>query len=222
MKKNFPYPEQWKTASDFWTKMVESGGMPTDIEPWWQAQQEKTRYGIERAGKEAAEQFGLEGMRYSTPLGQQLGRQASEAWAGIAPQYWGMGAGMQEAAKGRAMTGAGALMGVGSEYGRFPMEVGERMMGLGERYQGMQQRAMYPMMQEWQRMQPEQSPWLQYGMQFPYSQFGQQPQMYQQSPFSQMLGAGASVAPWLLAGSTGGASLLPQLMEGSEFTQGLR
>lgn len=204
---NFPYPEAWKTAGDVFTQMAETG-MPTDISDWWKSQQTKAGYDITRAGKEAAEQFGLGGMRYSTPLGQQIGRIGAETTAGIMPEYWRLGAGMQEAARGRQLAGAGGLMGLGGEMGRFPMEVGERMLGMGGEYQRQQMQSMYPMMQEWQRMQPEQSPWLQMGQQFPYGQFGQQPQMYQQSPFGQMLGAGASIAPWLInpAGAAAGTA----------------
>lgn len=197
----FNYPSQWDEASDFWSQMLRTG-MPTDIEPWWQAQQEKTKYGIERAGKEAAEQFGLGGMRYSTPLGQQLGRLGSEAWAGIAPQYWGMGAGMKEAAKGRQMGAAQGLMGVGSEFARFPLETGERMLGMSGEYQRQRMASMFPFMQEFQRMTPERSPWLQYGAQFPYGAFQQEPVQYQQSPFSQMLGFGAQLLPTLLSGGS--------------------
>jgi hypothetical protein len=196
---SFNYPSQWGEASDFWSKMLETG-MPTDIEPWWKSQQQAAGVQIERAGKEAAEQFGLGGMRYSTPLGQQLGRIGAETTAGIMPQYWGMGMQAQEAAKGRQMGAAQNLFGAGGEMARFPMEVGERMLGMGGEYQRQQMQSMYPMMQEWQRMTPEQSPWLQYGMGFPYGQFGQMPQMYQQSPFGQALGVGAEVAPWLLGG----------------------
>ena len=76
----FPYPSQWGEASDFWSKMLETG-MPTDVEPWWKAQKEAAGVEIGRAGREAAEQFGLGGMRYSTPLGQQLGRIGAETTA---------------------------------------------------------------------------------------------------------------------------------------------
>jgi len=194
---SFPYPSQWGEASDFWSKMLETG-MPTDISPWWKSQQEAAGQQITRAGKEAAEQFGLGGMRYSSPLGQQLGRIGAETTAGIMPQYWQMGMQAQEAAKGRQMGSAGMLAGLGGEMGRFPLEVGERMLGMGGEYQRQQMQSMYPMMSEFQRMTPEQSPWLQMGQQFPYGQFGQQPQMYQPSPFGQMLETGAAVAPWLI------------------------
>ena len=195
---SFPMPSQWGEASDFWSKMLSEGGMPTDIQPWWQAQQKAAGQQITRAGKEAAEQFGLGGLRYSTPLGQQLGRIGAETTASIMPRYWELGMGAQEAARGRQMGAAQNLFGAGGEMGRFPMEVGERMLGMGGELQRQQMTAMYPMMQEWQRMTPEQSPWLQYGMGFPYGQFGQQPQQYQQSPFGQMLQTGAAVAPWLI------------------------
>ena len=196
---NFPYPSQWGEASDFWSQMLKTG-MPTDIEPWWKAQQEAAGVQIGRAGREAAEQFGLGGMRYSTALGQQLGRIGAETTAGIMPEYWRMGMGAQEAARGRQMGAAQNLWGAGGDYARLPMEVGERMLGMGGEVQRQQMTAAYPMYQEWQRMLPEQNPYLQMGQQFPYGQFGQMPQMYQQSPFSQFIGAAGDVAQLVMYG----------------------
>ena len=186
---NFPFPSQWGEASDFWSQMLETG-MPTSIEPWWQAQQQAAGVQIERAGREAAEQYGMGGMRYSSPLGQQLGRIGAETTAGIMPQYWQMGMGAQEAARGRQMGAAGALFGIGGEYARLPMEVGERMLGMSGQLQQQQMASMYPMMQEWQRNLPEYNPWMQYGMGFPYGQFGQMPRLYQPSGMSQMMDVG--------------------------------
>jgi hypothetical protein len=194
---NFPYPEQWGEASDFWSQMLKTG-MPTDISDWWKSQQTKAGYNITRAGKEAAEQFGLGGMRYSTPLGQQLGRIGAETTAGIMPEYWRMGMGAQEAARGRQMGAAQNLWGAGGDYARLPMEVGERMLGMGGEVQRQQMVAQYPATQEWSRMRPEANPYLQMGQQFPYGQFGQMPQMYQPSFGGQLLETGASIAPWLL------------------------
>ena len=93
------------------------------------------------------------------------------------------------------------------------------MLGMGGEQQRQQMQSMYPMMQEFQRMAPENSPWLQMGQQFPYGQFGQMPQMYQQSPFSQLLGAGASVAPWLLGGGGGAASGLGDVLGGGNWPE---
>ena len=98
------------------------------------------------------------------------------------------------------MGAAGALFGAGGEMARFPMEVGERMLGMGGEYQRQQMTSMFPMMQEFQRMQPERSPWLQMGQQFPYGQFGQMPQYYQQSPFGQMLDIGGQLGGAYLGG----------------------
>ena len=201
---NFPFPSQWGEASDFWSKMMETG-MPTDISPWWQSQQQAAGQEITRQGKEAAEQFGLGGLRYSSPLGQQLGRIGAETTASIMPRYWELGMGAQEAARGRQMSSVSNLAGIGGELARFPLEVGERMLGMGGEYQRQQLQGMYPMMQEFQRMAPENSPWLQYGQQFPYGQFGQQPQQYQRSPFGQWLDVGSAVAPYFMGGGTGGA-----------------
>ena len=216
--KDFPYPEQWQTASDVFTQMAETG-MPTDISDWWKSQQTKAGYDITRAGKEAAEQFGLGGMRYSTPLGQQLGRIGAETTAGIMPEYWRLGMGAQEAARQRQMQAAGGLTTLGGEFGRFPLEVGERMLSMGGEVQRQQMVGMGPAMQEWQRMLPERDPWMQMGMDFPYGQFGEMPQMYQKSPFGQMLDVGASVAPWFMGGAGGAASGLGDVLGGGNWPE---
>ena len=203
----FPYPSQWGEASDFWSQMLETG-MPTDITPWWQAQQQAAGDQITRSGKEAAEQFGLGGMRYSSGLGQQLGRIGAETTAGIMPQYWAMGMGAQEAARGRQMGAAQNLWGAGGDYARLPMETGERMLGMSGELQRQQMASMYPALAEMNRMYPENNPYLQMGQQFPYGSFQQQPQMFDQSFMSQLLGAGTAIAPWLInpAGAAAGTA----------------
>lgn len=216
---NFQFPKEWTESGDFWSKLVREGGMPTSIQPWWQAQQQAAGDQITRAGKEAAESFGLGGLRYSTPLGQQISRIGAETTAGIMPRYWELGMQSEEAARNRQMTGAQALMGLGGERARLPMEVGERMLGMSGNLQQQQMAAMYPFLQEFSRMAPENSPWLQYGQNFPYGQFQQTPTQYQQSPFSQFAGIAAQFLPMLLGG---GAGALPGLAEGSELTFGLQ
>lgn len=193
----FNYPTQWDEASDFWSNMLTTG-MPTSADDWWKAMQTKAGYDITKAGKQAAEEFGLGGMRYSTALGQQLGRIGSEATAGIMPQYWSMQMGAEEAARQRQMASAGNLFGIGGEYARLPLEVGERTLGMSGEYQRQQQQAMFPFMSEWQRMTPEQNPYLGMGMNFNYGQFGQTPVQYNQSPFGQFLNFGAQALPYLL------------------------
>ena len=83
--------------------------------------------------------------------------------------------------------------------------------------QRQQMTSMYPMMQEWQRMMPERNPYLQMGMGFPYGQFGQMPQMYQESPFSQFTDTAAQLLPMLLGGGAGAASGLGDILGGGNY-----
>lgn len=249
---NFQYPQQWQTASDvlsmfaqgmptqipgMWNQMGQGleqmwgqQGMPTDMSKWWQSQQQAIQPDITRRIQEATEQAGLGGLRYSTPLGQQIGRIAGEETARIMPEYWRMGMGAQEAARGRmmqtlpmmmqlgagqaglaesakdrAMGATGQLAGLGQQYANLPMQVAGMFSGLGNQMQQEQMQAFMPYLQEFMRTMPESNPYLQMGMGFPYGQFGMQPQQYQPSFLTQLLGAGSSILPFLLGGPAGAA-----------------
>lgn len=176
-QQGFQFPWQWQQASDIYSNLGNIMG------PMWQAMQQKAQTGITRAGQEAVEQFGLGGLRQSTPLGQQLGRIGSETMAGIMPQYWQLGLGAQQAA-------AGGLGQMGQMYANLPQQVALNQMQLAQAQQQMQMNAFQPQMQQFQWGRPE--TYLPQAMQFAGQQYQQQPQMYQPSPFTNMLqGAGA-------------------------------
>ena len=226
-------PQQWQQGTQMAQDIWQQGGMPTDTSQWWRSMQESIQPDITRSIQQAVEQAGLSGLRYSTPLGQQAARIGGEAQAGIMPEYWRLGMGAQEAAKGRmmqvpgmmqafgageagltesaknrAMQAAGGLQGLGSQYAQLPIQVAQAMMGMGGQLGQARQQAFSPYYSEFMRGRPEANPYLQMGMQFPYSQFGQQPQMYQPSFMSQLLQGGQSLAPYL-TGSGGQGNIPP-------------
>lgn len=191
----FQMPWQWGQAADIYS------GMGDIMSPMWQAMQQQAQTGIQRAGQEAVEQFGLGGLRRSTPLGQQLGQIGSQAMAGIMPQYWQLGLGAQEAA-------ARGLTGLGGMEAQLPQQVAMNQMQMAQMQQQMQQQAFQPYMQQFMMGRPE--TYLPQAMQFGQGQYYQQPQMYQPSWLTQGLQGGlagfglASQLGWNPFGGGGG------------------
>ena len=183
----FPYPEQWQTASDVWTRFAE--GLPTDVSQWWEAQQPVLQRTISDQAKQMAEQMGLGGLRYSTPMTYQLsditGRETANLWAQLAQNQLGL----TEAAKDRGMAAAGGLAGLGQQYLNAPQDWASRMYGMGAGMTGLGQDALGRSYQDWMRMTPEMSPWLAQAMGFAGLQNQMMPQQYQQSFLSQLLNA---------------------------------
>ena len=183
----FPYPEQWGTASDVFTRFAE--GLPTDTGSWWEAQQAPFERRISDQVKQMAEQMGLGGLRYSTPMTHQIaditGRESANMWSQLADRQLSL----TEAAKNRGMQAAGGLTGLGQQYLNAPQDWAQRMYGMGQGMTGMGQQGLDRAYQDWGRMTPEQNPWFGQAMGFAGMQNQMTPQQYQQSPFSQFLSA---------------------------------
>ncbi len=211
-------PQWWQQGGQMAGQMAQTG-MPVDVSGTYQAWQPLAQQQMEDFTKQAAEQAGMPGGmgRYGTPLMRQLAEQSGrmstqfgmgQAQSQIAAdeaarqrqmggigqlyQYGAGGAGLAEAAKNRGLQAAGMLGGLGQQYANLPMDVARTMMGLGGEQQRQDILASSPMMNEWMRTLPENSPWLQYGMQGAQLPYMETPQQYQQSGLSQMLNAGVS------------------------------
>lgn len=191
----FPYPEQWGTASDVFTRFAR--GLPTDTTQWWEAQQAPFERRITDQVKQMAEQMGLGGLRYSTPMTHQIaditGRESSNLWSQLAQTQLGL----TEAAKNRGMQAAGALTGLGQQYLQAPQDWAQRMYGMGSGMTGLGQQGLNRAYQDWMRMTPEANPWFQQAMGYSGMQSQMMPQQYQPSFLSQLLGGlmgGAGIA----------------------------
>ncbi len=112
-------PEAWTTGLATLNPMAQTG-MPTSSDEWWAATQGVTNRSIEDAIKNAAEQAGLGGMRWSTPLGYTA-QDISGKYMGEASQQWAdreMAA--QEAARQRQLEATGQLYQYGQ--GQYQMD----------------------------------------------------------------------------------------------------
>jgi len=218
-------PDIWNQLGGYLGDVWGKGGMATDTSDWWKSRQAQIEPDITKRIQQATEQAGLHGLRYSTPLGQQAARIGSEEATRAGTEYARMGmgaqesalgrmmqtlpmmlqlgggmAGLGESAKDRALQATGQLGQLGQMYANLPMNVANLMAGIGGQQQQANMAGFSPYLQQWQYGLPQNNPWLGMGMNFPYGGFGQMPQMYNPSFLTQMLGAGASVAPWLMGG----------------------
>lgn len=187
----FPYPEQWQTATDIYGELA--GGMPAFTPEYMETAWAPYQRRGEEAGMQAREQAGLTGMRWGTPLAGQM----ENIWGGAAERFgsemermrmediWGQ--------RGAMLGAAGGLGQLGGQYAQLPLTVSESMMRQGFTQQQMQQAELDKQREEWMRQQPEYSPWLQY-------QYGAAtgiptgPAQYQPSFGSQMLDVGSQMA----------------------------
>ena len=209
----FPYPEQWQTATDIYGELA--GGMPgitpEYAETAWLPYQ---RRGQQEA-MQAREQAGLGGMRWSTPLAGQL----EDIWGGAAERF---GAGMEQmrmqdiaGQRGAMLGAAGGLGGLGGQYAQLPLSVSQTMMGLGGAQQQMQQAELDRQREEWLRQQPEYSPLLGYmggGAQMPSG-----PAQYQPSFGGQMFDLSSMLGLAGQAGLFGGGGVPTKPMGGGVY-----
>ena len=181
-----PTPQAWQTGQQFATDVIGQGGMPTTYAPWYQQMQDVVGQQVGMAGKEAAEQFGLGGLRKSTGLGQQLGEIATRGQTQLGAQYAGLETQAQEAARQRQLMAGQQLYGYGAgqagldQFGQqMQLQAGQGLTGLGyqqamlpiqqqqagQNISAQQQQqniaAFMPQFQEFMRGAAENNPWIQ-------------------------------------------------------------
>lgn len=178
-------PEAWKWTESDLNQIIGKLGMPTSYAPAYQAAKGVAQTDISDAIKEASEQAGLTGLRWSTPLGRSAqdiaGRRMAELGSTWTTQelgaqetamsrmmdalqqrqtLGGAQAGLTEAAKGRALTAAGELPGLGSLYAQLPQQLANTAAGLGGTMRDISQSDLTAQQQESLRLMAENNPWL--------------------------------------------------------------
>lgn len=188
----FPFPEQWQTATDIYNQFAETG-MPTDVSGMSGALWDVYSVEAQRAAERQLERAGLMGTRFGTPVGRRVGEEFARAGERVHAEMLPWEFAAQEAARGRQMGTAGGLTGLGGQYLYAPMNIAERMAGMGGRAQEAQRREIDPVYQNWLREQEENSPWLQYAMDFGGGQVPYGPQMYEPGWSSQLMDIGGTL-----------------------------
>lgn len=182
------YPQQWGTATNVLNPMAYTG-MPSYQDPWYQQAKQVAGYDIQNQMSQAAEQMGLRGLRYSTPMAAESQRIAGETMARTGLEWTGRELDALEQARQRQLSATGQLAGLGGQYFQAPMQAAQALSGYGTGLQQQQQDIINKYLQEFQRMTPEASPWLQAAYQWSGYQWpGAQPEMYQPSFWQQLLG----------------------------------
>jgi hypothetical protein len=205
----FPFPEQWNQAGNIYSQLAGMGGwqsplqqmyssgMPVDVSGLGEHYRTVGSTMMEDFTKQAAEQAGLGGLRWSTPLTGQIAEQGRRLGENFGLSMAQADIAAQEAARQRMMGGIGmgmggqmgalqGLTGLGREYMYGPMNISQGMMGLGNQMQSQQM-----------------NPYLPYAVGMA-GQGQYVPQQYQPSMFSQGLNITSALIPWLMQGQSGG------------------
>jgi hypothetical protein len=212
-------PTEWNQASNNATNMARTGNATSASDAYMKAKQ-VAQTDTTDAIKQAAEQAGLGGTRWSSSMGRNAqdiaGRRMAELGSNFAQQEMGA----QEAARGRqmeannqlfgvgsgfagldtdtrnrALTATGQLQGLGQNMTRYPMELANQAAGMGGQLQGINQGALNNTYQDFLRGATENNPWLAKALGMATGQ-GQQ-QQYTPGAGSQILGGLGSLLPFL-------------------------
>ncbi|MFA5380216.1 MAG: hypothetical protein WC455_30925 [Dehalococcoidia bacterium] len=203
-------PNQWGAASQGAFDMLRNQGQATDTSEAYRTAKQVSDYDTQEAIKQAMEQSGLTGNRwssgsqrtaadiggkYASQLGAQYAQQSMSAQeAARARQQeatnqlynYGTGyAGLDTDARNRALTATGQLGSLGQAMTQYPMELAKLAFNQGTTLQGQDQASYDKLFQEFMRGTAENNPWLSAAMQLGTGQGMQQ--QYQQGFGSQLM-----------------------------------
>ena len=131
-------------------------------------------------------------------LAAQEAARSRQMGAGGLMQGLGAGvAGLGESARNRALQAAGGLSGLGAQYLQAPQDWAQQMWGMGTQQQATMQQALDRAYQDFMRMAPEYSPWLQQLMGYVGLQPQLAPEQYGQSGAGSALGGLLGMLPFL-------------------------
>jgi hypothetical protein len=181
-------PSQWYDATNVANQMAYNG-MPTDVDPWYQSAKQQTQYDIADAIKNANEQSGVSGTRWSsvnnrnaqdigaramTTLGTNYAQQAMSAQEAARSrqqqavnQLQSLGAssaGLSESAADRSLSATNSLASLGSLFAQYPLTVAQQASNMGSTLQSGEQSQIDAQKTEAFRQFAENNPWLQYVM----------------------------------------------------------
>lgn len=208
-------PTAWGTAENAYNNMVGTGN-PTDVTGWWNAQQPKFQTQMGDISKQMAEQAGLGGMRWSSPLATGIAEQGRRGLENLTADFAGRQITADEAAKQRMMesmsgltglgqgqanlglantanmfTGAGGLANIGQLQFNAPMQAAQALQNSGNNMWN-QQNAMMNQMYN--------PPWMQGALQASGQSAYGTPQTYQPSFGENMLGVAGQLLPYSFGG----------------------
>ena len=204
-------PAAWGTAQNAYNQMV-GGGQPVDVTGWWGAQQPVFQTQMSDYAKQAAEQAGMGGTRWSSPLLTNITEQTGRGLQNLTADFAGRQIAADEAARqrmmesmtglsnlgqgqvgldqanmARMMQGAGGLAGIGSLQFAAPMQAAQALQQSGNNMFNQQSNMMNQMYTP---------PWMQGALQASGQSAYGTPQTYQPSFGENMLGIAGQLLPY--------------------------
>ncbi len=162
MGTQYQNPEIWNQLAGLSTQMGTTGN-PVDTNGWYAANAPLYQQAFEDQMKQALEQAGMSGARYSSGTSRNIADMAQRMQMGLAQgqfnawntaqenaanrmlqgqnQMYGLGAGQLQGLQNQQQLGmgaAGGLTGIGSNYANLPLQVQAAMSGLAGQSQGME------------------------------------------------------------------------------------
>lgn len=121
-------PAAWGTAINAATDLAGTGGR-ADLDPWYQSAKGVAQTDIQDSIKEAAEQAGLGGMRWSSPLGRSAQDIAGRRMESFASDYLGKELAANEAAQNRRLSASSLLGTLGGQQAGLQNEDIQNILG---------------------------------------------------------------------------------------------
>lgn len=128
---NVPLPKEWRTGMNTLSGMAETG-MPVDITGWWDAQQPVFATQLADYAKQAAEEAGLAGTRWSSPLQRNIVDFTQRGYDQLTAEAMARQMEADESARSRMIEGANSML----PYMKYKSDLGRanadaRWAGLG-------------------------------------------------------------------------------------------
>ena len=205
-------PTAWGTAENAYNQMLGGQGNPVDVMGWWGAQQPVFQTQMSDYAKQAAEQAGMGGTRWSSPLLTNIADQTSRGLQNLTADFAGRNISAQEAARDRMMGSMSGLSNLGQGQANFGQQDAMNMMNAASGLGGIGTNQFNAPMQAAQAMgnmgnqlynqqtgmmnQMYTPPWMQGAQNAAYMSAYGQPQTYQPSFGENMLGIAGTLLPY--------------------------
>ncbi len=165
---NYWTPSAWDTLEGLYGQMAQTG-RPVDVSGIYGPLQAQGQRNLQETARGLAEQFGLGGLRYSTPLQYQLTQESERMNENLQSQMAQAQIAAQESAMGRTLPAMSGLMNLSNMQWNAPFQLSSSLLGnelTQQQILGLQN-------------QNQMNPWMAYLLSALGTGAGTSPQMYQ-------------------------------------------
>ncbi len=135
-------PPEWSFASNAYGQMFDQMGMPVDTSGIFDKAMAAAQPALNEKAAELAEQYGLSGLRWSEPLGDEITRETGRMVSNAALQQAMADIQAQEAGRSRMLPAVAGAAGMGDKFWNAPFQLSDAMMNQSAMYQAMNQSAL--------------------------------------------------------------------------------